>query len=312
MCPGNVQDDNIMKVLVDKFMTWLGQEKGYSAHTLRAYQSDLGQFVAFCQKAGVAEAGGVGHKMIAAFLSSQIGAQKSRGTVTRRRSAVRSFFRYLQRRHLVGADPCSALQPLKRERRLPAFLDPDETERLLDAPLKAPRSTPFARARDRAILYTLYSSGIRVGELVAMDVSSLDLANGIATVLGKRRKMRQALLGPRAVEAMQRYLEERRGLLGLRGGDGAALFVNRKGGRLSARSVERFLKKYVRIADLDPRKVRPHTLRHTFATHIINQGADLRHVQELLGHASLSTTQIYTHLSIPRLTAVYKNAHPRA
>jgi len=301
-----------MKKLIDRFMTWLEQEKGYSAHTLRAYHNDLSQFVTFCERQQVTEVRTIGHKVIAAFLSAQIGAKRSRGTVTRRRSAVRSFFKYLLRRHDVEADPCSALQPLKRERHLPVFLDPDETERLLNAPLKAPRSTPFARVRDTAMLYTLYSSGIRVGELVAMDVPNLDLTDGVATVLGKRRKMRQALLGPRAVETLKLYLEERNRRLNFLRIESAALFVNRKGGRLTSRSVERFLKRYVLIADLDPKKVRPHTLRHTFATHILNQGADLRHVQELLGHASLSTTQIYTHLSIPRLTEVYKNAHPRA
>jgi integrase/recombinase XerC len=217
----------------------------------------------------------------------------------------------LVRLHVVDSDPCSALQPLKRKEHLPVFLDPDETERLLNAPLKA-QLTSFARARDMAMLATFYSSGVRVGELVAMEMANLDLPGGFATVLGKRRKVRQALLGPRAVERLTEYLAERQKLLNRLRVESAAVFVNRRGGRLSVRSVERFIKKYVRIADLDPSKVRPHTLRHTFATHIINQGADLRHVQELLGHASLSTTQIYTHLSIPRLMEVYKNAHPRA
>ena len=158
-----VPDINTMDPLVSKFMTWLAQEKGYSAHTLRAYQNDLSQFVTFCRKAGRADARSVNQKLITAFLGAQIASERSRGTIARRRSAIRSFFRYLARLHIVDSDPCSALQPLKRKEHLPAFLDPNETERLLSAPLKA-RLTSFARTRDAAILCTLYSSGIRVGE----------------------------------------------------------------------------------------------------------------------------------------------------
>jgi integrase/recombinase XerC len=306
-----VARNDIVRKLIGQFLTWLAQEKGYSAHTLKAYRNDLSQFAGFCKKEKVTEAQSVTQKVVTAFLGAQIATERSRGTITRRRSAIRSFFRYLVRLHVVDSDPCSALQPLKRKEHLPVFLDPDETERLLNAPLKA-QLTSFARARDMAMLATFYSSGVRVGELVAMEMANLDLPGGFATVLGKRRKVRQALLGPRAVERLTEYLAERQKLLNRLRVESAAVFVNRRGGRLSVRSVERFIKKYVRIADLDPSKVRPHTLRHTFATHIINQGADLRHVQELLGHASLSTTQIYTHLSIPRLMEVYKNAHPRA
>ena len=307
----NVPNINSMDQLISKFMTWLAQEKGYSAHTLRAYQNDLSQFVTFCAGRKALDLRAVNSKLIAAFLSSQIASERSRGTIQRRRSAIRSFFRYLARLHVVESDPCSALQPLKRKARLPVFLDPSETERLLSAPVTA-RLSPFARARDLAILATLYSSGIRVGELVAMDVPHLNFAEGFATVLGKRRKMRQALLGPRAIAGLTHCLQERSKLLSRLKVETAAVFVNRRGGRLTARSVERLLKRYALLADLDVAKVHPHTLRHTFATHILNHGADLRHVQELLGHASLSTTQIYTHLSIPRLTEVYKKAHPRA
>ena len=301
----------MMNDLVSRFMTWLAQEKGYSAHTLRAYGNDLSQFVTFCREKKAGDVCSIGQKVVTAFLSSQIASERSRGTLQRRRSAIRSFFKYLARLHIVDTDPCSALQPLKRKERLPVFLDPAETERLLTAPLKA-GVTPFARARDTAILATLYSSGMRVGELVAMEVPNLNLADGFTTVLGKRKKMRQALLGPHAVEALAFYLQERSTLLHRWKAEGTAVFVNRRGGRLTARSVERLLKKYALLADLDITKVHPHTLRHTFATHILNRGADLRHVQELLGHSSLSTTQIYTHLSIPRLMEVYKNTHPRA
>lgn len=200
---------------------------------------------------------------------------------------------------------------MKSEKKLPAFLDMDEIERLLRAPQLA-RLTHFARARDTAILQTLYSTGMRVGELVAMDIHALDLAAGIATVMGKRKKMRQVFLGPRTVESLKYYLEERSKRLEELRVDTQCLFVNRNGGRLTARSVERLIQKYGELAHIDYSKAHPHALRHTFATHVLNQGADLRHVQELLGHASLSTTQIYTHVSMPNLMEAYKKAHPRA
>lgn len=300
-----------MRELVLNFLTWLAQQKGYSAHTLKAYRNDLSQFVTFCEKQKATDAQAVSQKTITAFLGSQVASERSRGTVCRRRSAIRSFFKYLSRLHTIMDNPCSALQPLKRREKLPSFLNPDETERLLSAPAKTGRSA-FARTRDLAILAVLYSSGIRVGELVAMDQPDVNFEEGFVTVLGKRRKERRGLLGPRATEALRSYLKERQKRLDHLRKESAAVFLNRQGERLTVRSIERMVKKCGLAADLDTTRVKPHTLRHTFATHIINRGADLRHVQELLGHASLSTTQIYTHISIPRLAEVYKNTHPRA
>ena len=300
-----------MDDLVSKFMTWLAQEKGYSAHTLRAYQNDLSQFVTFCAGRAAGDVQSVNQKVVMAFLSAQAASERSRGTLQRRRSAIRSFFKYLVRLHVVDSNPCSALLPLKRHKPLPEHLDTSEIERLLDAPAEA-RLTPFARTRDLAMLALLYSTGMRVGEMMAMNTGDVNLAEGFAVALGKRRKMRQVFLGARASEKLKDYLEKRGELLERLRLESDALFLNRKGGRLTARSVERFFEKYGALAGVDYAKCHPHALRHTFATHILNRGADLRHVQELLGHASLSTTQIYTHLSIPRLTEVYRKAHPRA
>jgi tyrosine recombinase XerC len=300
-----------MDQLVSKFMTWLAQEKGYSVHTLRAYQNDLSQFVTFCKRKQVADIQSVNHKTVLTFLSEHVAQGKSRATAARLRAAVRSFFKYLMRLHVVESNPCAALQPLKQQRRLPKFLDPHETDRLLRAPSEV-RSTLFGRARDTAMLATLYSGGLRVGELVSMSVADLNLAEGTAPVLGKRRKVRQVFLGRHAVEALTHYLEKRRELLEKLRLESEALFLNRRGGRLTARSVERFFERYAAVAGVEYAKSHPHVLRHTFATHLLDRGADMRHVQELLGHASLSTTQIYTHVSITKLMEAYKKTHPRA
>jgi integrase/recombinase XerC len=230
----------------------------------------------------------------------------SRATVARKLAAVRSFFKYLVRTSVLEASPATSIKTPKQEKRLPRFLHEDEVGKLLDEP--GPRDA-FPR-RDKAMLETLYSTGLRVSELVGLDLRDLDMISGLICTRGKGRKERLMPLGSIALAAIQRYLEgERRRLVSA--DEANALFLNRDGRRLSARSVRRVVSRYIQRAGL-PAATSPHTLRHTFATHLLDRGADLRSVQELLGHESLSTTQIYTHVSAERMREAYLRTHPRA
>jgi integrase/recombinase XerC len=226
----------------------------------------------------------------------------SRATVARRLAAVRSWCRFLCRQGLLASSPATGLRGPRQNKKLPHFLGQEDIARLLTAP---PADSPLG-LRDRAILETLYSAGLRVGELTGLDVTDLDLEGGVATVRGKGRRERLALLGKDAVDAVRLWLTARGTLR-----PGPALFLNKNGTRLTARSVGRLLEKYLAQAGLDPR-TSPHTLRHSFATHLLDNGADIRSVQELLGHRSLATTQIYTHVTTNKLRDSYHKAHPRA
>ncbi|MCK5806259.1 MAG: tyrosine-type recombinase/integrase, partial [Lentisphaeria bacterium] len=247
----------------------------------------------------------------------------SRSTLNRKTSSMRSFFRHLVREELVDGNPFSAMRTAKAVRKLPEVLSVEEVGRLLEAPEEYWRQNSgdgppgmeefadFACARDTAILEIIYSGGLRVSEAVGLDLEDVDQLSATAVVRGKGRKERIVLLGRPALEALGRCLKER-ARLGLGGKrDRGPLFRNREGGRLTARSVQRSLKKYLRQAGLS-QECTPHKLRHSFATHLLDAGADLRTVQEMLGHASLSTTQIYTHVTEKRLLDAYEKAHPRA
>jgi integrase/recombinase XerC len=228
-----------------------------------------------------------------------------RATIHLKMSALRSFFRWLVRAERVKQNPVSGLTLPKKGRKLPKFLTIQQIEELLAAPLKGEGKDGLAAWRNKAILETLYSGGLRIHELVQLNDNDVDMLGEVVSVRGKGKKERLAPLGGPAVETLQKYLE-------LRGrNSGGPLFVNRFGGRMTARSVQRMLKKYLMAVGLDP-SLTPHKLRHSFATHMLDAGADLRSVQELLGHANLSTTQIYTHVTPERLKKVYEKAHPRA
>jgi integrase/recombinase XerC len=226
-------------------------------------------------------------------------------TIARRMAALRSFCRYLCRQGVLAASPAQGLRGPRQDKRLPHFLSLEDVLRLLAAP---PEDNPLG-LRDRALLETLYSAGLRVSELTGLNVEDVDPDGGCATVRGKGRRERLAMLGPHAVEALRRWLGGRDAVA--RGRGGPALFLNKNGTRLTSRSVGRLLAKYLALAGLDPRTT-PHTLRHSFATHLLDRGADIRSVQELLGHRSLGTTQIYTHVTTTRLQDSYQKAHPRA
>jgi tyrosine recombinase XerC len=291
---------------IKQFLRRLAVEKRYSDHTLRAYAGDLTALEGFLRGRGRRVTDATLRDM-RAFLASLRVQGLGRSSVARRISAVRSLCRFLLREGIVSGNPAAALRTPRREQRLPRFLTESEVERLLNAP----DISDWVGARDRAMLEVLYGGGLRVSELVALNQDDVDVRAGLACVRGKGKKERLAPLGSCAAEAIRHYLS----LLGnvrlsLKAPE--ALFINaRDGRRLTTRSVRRILRRRLAEAGLDA-SLSPHALRHSFATHLLQRGADLRSVQELLGHEHLSTTQIYTHLTTENLRATYSRAHPRA
>jgi integrase/recombinase XerC len=293
-----------------EYLRHLALEKNASAHTVKSYREDLTQAVEFFRtRLGneTPKPEQLTTRLLRAHLAWLSEQGYARSTIGRRLAAIRSWCRFLCRQGTLSANPALGLRGPRQEKRLPHFVSREDMTRLLETP---PGDSPLGQ-RDRAILETLYSAGLRVSELTGLDVEDVELSEGMARVRGKGRKERLALLGPPAVEAIQRWLLERQSLAGPRANTQPALFLNRSGTRLSTRSVGRLLEKYLAQAGLDPR-TSPHTLRHSFATHLLDGGADIRSVQELLGHRSLATTQVYTHVSTQRLRDSYHKAHPRA
>jgi len=323
--------------VIQNFINYLKFEKHFSEHTAKCYGTDLEQFCGFLvsqPEGGLAETGGHGggehdygpatavatetkvqleQLLLAvdanivrgymAFLSER---QYSRATTARKLATLRSFYKFLVKRNYLGSNPVTAVRAPKQEKKLPKFLEYEQVQRLLNTP----DTNNWLGARDRAILETLYSTGVRVSELVALNMDDIDFLGEIVHIRGKGKKERISPIGTSALQAIQRYIEFRNKRAQNNSNfDTKVLFVNKHGRRLSARSVRRKMDKYLIMAGLDP-SVSPHTLRHSFATHMLNNGADLRSVQELLGHQSLSTTQIYTHLSTRKLKEVYDKAHP--
>jgi integrase/recombinase XerC len=299
-----------MEAALAEFLHHLAVEKNSSAHTVKSYREDLTQAVEFFRE----RQGGttprpeqLTTRLLRAYLAWLHEQGYAKSTIARRLAAMRSWCRFLCRRGELGSNPADGLRGPRQDRKLPHFVSCEDMMRLLETPTA---ETPLG-TRDRALLETLYSAGLRVSELTGLNVGDVDLDEGLATVRGKGRRERLAMLGIPAVERIQAWLEQRAVLLGLRADRQPALFLNRHGTRLTSRSVGRLLEKYLALAGLDPR-TSPHTLRHSFATHLLDAGADIRSVQELLGHRSLGTTQIYTHVSTQRLRDSYHKAHPRA
>jgi len=288
---------------IREFTVYLETERNVSQHTLNAYRSDLAQMLSFVQreKGAAASALDVDHLLLRRYLS-ELSKLSKKSSIGRKLAAIRSFFRFLLRRGTISKNPAELVATPKKEQRLPFHLDIDQTTSLMEAPDEEQKHA----LRDRAILELLYSSGLRVSELTGLNISEIDLSGGMVRVMGKGGKERIVPVGSRAVEALQAYLAQRDDA-----GTKAALFLNTRGGRINRRSVARIVDAHVlKIAAF--KRISPHTLRHTFATHMLEGGADLRAIQELLGHASLSTTQKYTHVSIDRLMEVYDKAHPKA
>ncbi|WP_020468380.1 tyrosine recombinase XerC [Zavarzinella formosa] len=298
-----------MEQALADFLRHLGLEKNASAHTVKSYREDLTQAVEFFTlKGGPAlRPEQITTRLVRAFLAWLHDKGYSRATISRRIAAVRSWAKFLCRQGILEKNPAEGLRGPKLDRQLPHFLGREDIGRLLSSP---DGSTALG-LRDRAILETLYSAGLRVSELVGLQLEDLDLAEGITTVRGKGKRERLAMLGVDALRAIAAWLESRSAMLETIGRRTEAVFVNKNGTRLSTRSVGRLLLKYLQQTGLDARTT-PHTLRHSFATHMLDAGADIRGVQELLGHKNLTTTQIYTHVSTQRLQESYRKAHPRA
>ena len=291
---------------IQRFAAYLETERRASVHTRAAYLTDLAQYAAHLADANAAIVPS-SPALVRAFVARAAGAAGP-ASLGRKLSTLRSFYAFLVREGLAPGNPARAVASPRRPKRLPEVLPEAEVAALVEAPGGV--GGPLA-LRDRAVLELLYGSGLRVSELVGLDVDDVDLAQGLVRVLGKRSKERIVPFGRPAAGALRRWLAEGRPALARRSRGGPALFLNGRGGRLLQRSVARRLDRWVLAAGL-PRHVHPHVLRHCFATHLLGNGADLRGIQELLGHASLSTTQRYTHLDWKRLAEVYDRAHPRA
>jgi len=328
-------------VIIQEFLNYLNFEKRFSEHTAKCYGADLRQFSEFLVDASVSsrradeqislppiksEQAGPATALetqtipkvdplllsaqtdtIRAYLAFLNEKQYSKTTIARKLATLRSFYKFLVKRGQLSSNPVIAVRTPKQEKKLPRFLEYEEVKKLLETP---PMDN-WLGARDRAILETLYSTGIRVSEIVALNMDDIDFLSEVVHIRGKGKKERIAPIGTSALQVIQHYMEFRNKRAQSNSNfDPKVLFVNKHGRRLSTRSVRRKMDKYLRMAGLDP-LISPHTLRHSFATHMLNNGADLRSVQELLGHQSLSTTQIYTHLTTRKLKEVYENAHPR-
>ena len=292
------------------YLRHLSLEKNSSELTVKSYREDLTQSINFLR--GHTALANLSPKQVTtrhvrAFIAWLTEQNYSRATIARRIASLRSLYRYLQRQQKVDRDPTDGLKGPKLDQNLPHFLSQEDIDKLLNAP----QGETLMCLRDRAILETLYSAGLRVSELVALNQEYLDFNDGTAVVRGKGKKERIALLGPQALKAVEAYLNERKLQKSAKIKENPAIFLNKNGTRLTTRSVGRLLEKYIKLAGMDSRTT-PHTLRHTFATHLLDAGADIRGVQELLGHSSLGTTQIYTHVTTTRLKESYQKAHPRA
>ncbi|MHC4457934.1 MAG: tyrosine recombinase XerC [Planctomycetota bacterium] len=325
-------------VITQQFLNYLKFEKRFSEHTAKCYGADLLQFADFLigrsegsvpaeealstsdHQAGPATAVAARTKVdidqillsvdvntIRAYLALLNEKQYSKSTIARKLATLRSFYKFLVKRGQMDNNPVTVVRTPKQDKKLPKFLEYEDVKRLLDTP----PSDTWLGARDRAILETLYSTGIRVSELVGLNLDDVDFLGEVVHVRGKGKKERISPIGTSALQVIQHYMEFRNKRAQNNSNfDMKVLFVNKHGRRLSTRSVRRKMDKYLKIAGLDP-SISPHTLRHSFATHMLNNGADIRSVQELLGHQSLSTTQVYTHLTTGKLKEVYDSAHPR-
>jgi integrase/recombinase XerC len=294
---------------LDRFIEAIRVEKGFSPHTCRAYRKDLEQFHAYLARFGKDGEGADELKPDALVIRAYLGwlhKRCKRSTIARKLSCLRSFFKYLVKRGVLESNPADAVLTPKRGQSVPNYLPIDDVFRMLDGV----KGDSVLALRNKAILEILYSSGIRVGELVGTDVDHVDFIQGYIRVWGKGNKERRVPVGNKALQCLKVYLKARKTQKGFENTEPSPLFLNKLGGRLSARSVARLVDKVNRQLAL-MRPISPHGLRHTFATHMLDGGADLRMVQELLGHASLSTTQRYTHVSMDRLMEVYDKAHPR-
>ncbi len=292
------------QLLVDRFLTQLEVERGVSPNTVRAYAADLGRYLEWAERSRV-DPISLSHRQMRSYLAELDQARYARRTIARRLSAIRTFFAFLHAEGTVISDPAAVLATPKIPSRLPRVLPLEAVTTLLDSP---DASTPLG-LRDRAVLEVLYATGARVSEVSSLELRDVDLSQGQVTLMGKGSKERIVPMHRIAVEAVRMYLREARPTL-LSDASGDSLFLSVRGRQYSADAIRRMFKRNIALVGAAS-ALSPHALRHSFATHLLDSGADLRTVQELLGHVALSTTQIYTHLSTQRLQDVHRNAHPR-
>jgi integrase/recombinase XerC len=299
-----------MKKEIEEFERHLRDERRVSEHTVRNYVSDLEQFAGFMRTlfpAGV-DLAAVDALVLRAYLGFLHQKGLSRASTMRKLAALRTFFRFLHREGRVSGNPARALFTPRQAKKVPRVLSEEEAAALVESP-PSPDAKTLLGVRDRALLELLYATGLRASEVVGLDAERLHLSDRIVRVMGKGRKERIVPFGEPAARAIEAYLAARPGTRALK--PGSPVFLNARGGRLTSRSLQRIVEKYVLAKPLE-HDASPHTLRHSFATHLLARGADLRAIQELLGHSSLSTTQKYTHVATAQLKAVYDSAHPRA
>ncbi|MFN2530661.1 MAG: tyrosine recombinase XerC [Pyrinomonadaceae bacterium] len=301
-----------MNSLVDHFLEHLRYERNVSAHTLRNYQSDLEQFSEFLasDKKNAIEVCQIDHLTIREWLGSLHVAQKKKSSIARKLAALRTFFQFLVREGTLELNPAKLVSTPRQEKKLPQHLSVEEAIRFIETP---DQETDLGK-RDRAMLELMYATGVRVAELTTLNLADIDFRNQLLRVTGKRRKQRIVPFGEPARDALKAYLQAREKLLfnaPISKRDDQAVFLNYQGTRITTRSVGRMVEKYIRIC-AGLHNISPHALRHSFATHLLDSGADLRDIQELLGHARLSSTQIYTHVSMEKLIEVYDKSHPKA
>ena len=300
-----------MGATVTTYLEYIGRQRGYSPHTVAAYREDLGQFGAFCSGGDPASAdfSNVDHATIRRFLGDCLDRGMSTPSVARKLASIRSFFRYMVRHGGLRTNPASGISSPKLPKRLPSFVEEPAIARMMEIPDR----TTAGGLRDRAILEMLYGCGIRLSELITLTSGQVDSVNETIRIEGKGRKQRVVPLGRKAREALNEYLARRNELLGDRtsAAERNLIFLSARGRRLAPRVVYGMVRRCIGAVSESERKS-PHVLRHSFATHLLNRGADLRAVKELLGHESLSTTQIYTHVTTSRLKRIYNRAHPKA
>ncbi|MBE3582088.1 MAG: site-specific tyrosine recombinase XerD [Thermoanaerobacteraceae bacterium] len=295
-----------LQQLLDDFLYYLAVERGLAENTLASYHSDLEQYLNYLAEAKVTSLEDAGRGLIVAYLVRLQQQGRSPATICRHLAALRSFYQFLVREGVLASDPTATMESPRQARKLPRVLTVEEVELLLNQP----RTKTPAGLRDKAMLELLYASGLRVSELVSLNVDQVNLQEAYVRCVGKGARERVVPIGPVACFYLKAYLEHGRGRL-LKGRKETALFINQQGKRLSRQGCWKIIKAYARAAGL-PRNITPHTLRHSFATHLLENGADLRSVQELLGHADISTTQIYTHLTQKKIREIYNHTHPRA
>jgi integrase/recombinase XerC len=306
-----------MEQFIEQFLEHLRYERNVSSHTLRNYSSDLEQFLDFLAPADpttgkrtTPEVSSIDHLTIREWLASLHSAQKKKASIARKLAALRTFFQFLVREGMLELNPAKLVATPKREKKLPKHLSIEEAVRFIESP---DPETDLGK-RDRAMLELMYATGVRVAELTTLNLADVDFRNQLVRVTGKRRKQRIVPFGDPASAAIRSYLDVRDKFLfnaPISKRDEEAVFLNYQGTRITTRSVGRMVEKYIRIC-AGMHNISPHALRHSFATHLLDSGADLRDIQELLGHARLSTTQVYTHVSMEKLIEVYDKAHPKA